>query len=105
MTGAVAAIVGSGLALAVALGIRAGLDALAVVILVGMAGLGILAVAAARRMAARRVGPVQCGRCAGLVSLGSPLCTHCGAPAPTGAKPGSKAAPRPRSGRRRPGTR
>jgi hypothetical protein len=75
----VAGIVTAGLAVAVGAGLVRGFDALALVLLLGIALLGGLAVAVARRTRTGGVSPARCLECGGLVSASAPYCKHCGA--------------------------
>ncbi len=79
MTAATIAIVGIGVLAAVALAVTAGIDATTVILLLLIAGVGGLAIAAARRMKAGSVAPGRCSECGGLMSATSPYCSHCGA--------------------------
>lgn len=74
------AIVGAGLVLALALGLRQGFDATSAAILVVSALVGAVAIAAVRRSERGAVGPARCSSCDGVVSANAPYCKHCGAP-------------------------
>ena len=80
MSGAVTVLVALGVALAVALTVRAGVDPLGVVLLGLIVALGALGIAVARRSGTDRVNPAICDACGGLVSANAPYCKHCGAP-------------------------
>lgn len=79
MTAAVTALVVLGIAVVVALGLTAGFDSTAVIILAFVIVFGLLAVAAARRARSGAVAPGRCRECRGLVSPNAPYCKHCGA--------------------------
>ena len=70
----------TGVALAVALGIRYGFDVTSVVILTFVTLFGVLSVAVVRSRGSNLVVPGRCSDCGGLVSPHSPYCKHCGAP-------------------------
>lgn len=65
-------------AVLVAMGAAAGLDAAAVGILVVIVGLGALAIAVIRRSQGGAVAPLQCESCGGVNSPHAPYCKHCG---------------------------
>ncbi len=56
-----------------------GLDTTGVVIAAIVAGLGALALGAARKIETGRVTPGRCDACGGLVARSAPYCKHCGA--------------------------
>lgn len=68
-----------GIALSVGLAAVAGLDAMGVVILTLVVGMGTLVIAVARRSTTGEVRPAECSSCGGLVSPAAPYCKHCGA--------------------------
>lgn len=72
------AIVLAGIAAAVLLAIGVGIDATGMVILSAIVLVGLLAIAAARKIRARSIGPKRCPGCGGLVSPNAPHCKHCG---------------------------
>ena len=78
MSAAVTVLVALGVALALALGARAGLDVLGAVLLAAIVAFGALVVAVARRARGGRVMPARCSECDGLVSPNAPYCKHCG---------------------------
>jgi ribosomal protein L40E len=78
VSAATGVIVAVGLALAVALAIVRGLDAVALVILCVMTALGALAVAVARKARSGGVQPARCRDCGGLNSPSAPYCARCG---------------------------
>jgi pheromone shutdown protein TraB len=67
------------IAFVVSVGLAAGLDVFAAALLGFILLTGVLALAAVRRMGSKRVGPVPCPHCSGVVSLNAPYCKHCGA--------------------------
>jgi hypothetical protein len=73
------AIVGAGIAVALAAGVAGGFDAVSIVILVLIVAMGALAIAVARRSAGG-VRPAFCAVCDGVISPHAPYCKHCGAP-------------------------
>lgn len=79
MTSATIAIVVLGVAAVAALTFGRGLDLVSLIILALIAGVGCLAVAAARRTKRQSIAPARCERCDGLISALSPYCKHCGA--------------------------
>ena len=79
------AIVVVGLALAGAVGLAGGLDAISLALLGGIVAPGTLAIAAARKSRTGSVGPRRCPECGGLISHTAPYCKHCGADLRTGA--------------------
>ena len=70
-------IVGLGLLAAVLLGLGLGFDVGAVVILALLIACGGVAIAVARKSAARATGPRICPDCGGLTSPHAPYCKHC----------------------------
>lgn len=78
MTAAVTALVVLGIAVVVALGLTAGFDWTAVIILAFVVVLGVLAVLAARKARSGMVTPGRCRECRGLISPNAPYCKHCG---------------------------
>ena len=78
VSGITIAIVVAGVAAAVLLGIAVGVDAGGVVIFGILFGLGILAIAVARKATTGEVEPARCSECEGLVSPSAPYCKHCG---------------------------
>ncbi len=66
-----------GLVAMVLLGLGLGFDVGAVVILTFAGGLGMLAIAAAKKATAGSVAPRQCPSCDGLLSPNAPICKHC----------------------------
>lgn len=78
MTPAVMAIVISGLALAVALGVVFGVDVTALVLLALIVAVGSVAVSVARKARAGSVRPAVCPSCEGFNSPNAPYCKHCG---------------------------
>ncbi len=79
MTAAVTVLVVGGIAVVVALGLAAGFDSTALVILAFILVLGLLAVSVARKARSGAVEPHHCRECGGLVSPHAPYCKHCGA--------------------------
>jgi hypothetical protein len=73
------AVIVTGTALAVALGVSRGFDAYAVVILVLIVAVGALAIATLNRWSGGSVQPGTCEECGGLISPNAPYCKHCGA--------------------------
>ena len=71
----------AGIVAALALGLARGLDVVSGVILVGVVGLGALAIAVARKSGAGAVAPARCTECDGVISPHAPYCKHCGATA------------------------
>lgn len=76
------AIVGAGLLLALALGLRQGFDRASITILVLIAVTGAVALAAVERSQRGAVGPARCASCDGVISPNAPYCKHCGEPRP-----------------------
>ena len=76
----VTGIVVAGVGLAVVLGAGRGFDAVSLTLFLGIVGLGVLAIAIARRAAAGTVRAGRCESCGGLISPNAPTCKHCGAP-------------------------
>lgn len=79
MSAAAIAIVVLGLALASGLAVAAGLDTTGAIILGLLFGMGLLAVAVARKSGVGSVRPAECAECGGLLSPNAPYCKHCGA--------------------------
>jgi hypothetical protein len=77
MTQGVTVFVAFGIGAMVLLGLSAGFDIGAVVILALITACGALAIAVARRSEKRSVGPRSCPECGGLVSPNAPYCKHC----------------------------
>lgn len=73
-------IVGVGLGVALALGVRQGFDATSAAIFAFSVVVGGLAIAAVRRSERGTVGPARCSSCDGVISDHAPYCKHCGAP-------------------------
>ncbi len=69
-------IVGS--AVALVLGLAAGMDKVAIVLFGSVIGAGFLVVAAVGRMGSGTVAPGHCVSCGGLISPNAPYCKHCG---------------------------
>jgi hypothetical protein len=88
VTAAVGIIVVAGLALAVAVGVSEGFDAVALGIFAVMVLVGTMGIAAARRASRGTVGPRRCSSCAGVNSPNAPFCKHCGAPQGRGSRAG-----------------
>jgi hypothetical protein len=70
----------AGIALALALGVSRGFDAVGIVIFVLIVAVGALAIAALRRWDTGSVQPATCDSCGGVISPNAPYCKHCGAP-------------------------
>jgi hypothetical protein len=79
MSLAVTVLVGVAVALAVSVGLVAGLDAYAAVILGLILAFGWLAISVARRSSGRRIAPARCAECGGVGSPNAPDGTQCGA--------------------------
>ncbi|CAN5612061.1 hypothetical protein BH20ACT23_BH20ACT23_20180 [soil metagenome] len=79
MSAAVTIVVLVAIAFVVSVGLAAGLDVYAAVILGLILGFGTLALAIARRSRSGAVGPRRCRECDGVVSPNAPYCKHCGA--------------------------
>jgi len=77
VTAVVAVFVSLGVIAAVLLGIALGFDVGAIVILAGIFGFALLAVAVAQRSARRLAEPATCPACGGLISPNAPYCKHC----------------------------
>lgn len=75
----VTVIVGLAVALAASVGVAAGLDAYAVVVLGLIVVLGWLAISVARRSRRGAITPARCAECGGVGSRNAPYCKHCGA--------------------------
>ena len=69
-----------GFAAVAALAVANGLDAAGVVILGIVVAVGVVALAASRKIRSGAVTPGRCESCGGLVSPHAPYCKHCGAP-------------------------
>ena len=76
---AVRVVVLLGFAAVAALAVANGLDAAGVVIAGIVIMVGLVALAAGRRMGSGAVAPGRCEACGGLVSRHAPYCKHCGA--------------------------
>lgn len=72
-------IVGTGVLLALALGVRQGFDATSITILVFIAVAGAVAIAAVKRSEGGAIHPARCSSCEGVISPNAPYCKHCGA--------------------------
>jgi hypothetical protein len=79
MSAAVSVLVLVALAFVVSVGIVAGLDAYAAVILGLILAFGAVALGVARRSRSGAIGPARCPGCDGVVSPNAPYCKHCGA--------------------------
>jgi hypothetical protein len=79
MSTAVTVLVLVATAFAISVGLVAGLDAYAAVILGLIVAFGALALAIARRSRSGAIGPARCSSCDGVVSSNAPYCKHCGA--------------------------
>jgi len=79
MSAAVSVLVLVAVAFVVSVGIVAGLDAYAAVILGLILAFGAVALAVARRSRSGAIGPALCPGCDGVVSPNAPFCKHCGA--------------------------
>ena len=79
MSVAVTILVLVAISFAVSVGIVAGLDVYAGVILGLIVAFGVLTLAIARRSRSGTIGPARCFKCDGIVSPNSPYCKHCGA--------------------------
>jgi hypothetical protein len=79
MSAAVIVLVGVAIAFVVSVGIVAGLDVYAAVILGLIVAVGALALAIAGRSRSGAIGPARCPGCEGVVSPNAPYCKHCGA--------------------------
>jgi len=82
VTLAVSALVAVGIVAALAAGLSAGFDPVAVVLLAALVAVGALGIAVARRWDGVAARPARCRACGGLVSRGAPYCKHCRAPRP-----------------------
>ena len=78
MKAATVVIVVLGLALSAILAIAVGVDVTGVVILGFLVGVGLLAIAIARKSGTGAVTPAECRACGGLISPNAPYCKHCG---------------------------
>ena len=67
------------LAVAASLGIAAGLDPVALILLAVICAFGLLSIAITRRMRTGAIGPVICTECGGAISPNAPYCKHCNA--------------------------
>ena len=76
---AVAGLVVAGIFLAVLYALAGGFDTLGWVLFALLVFQGALTIAAVWSSRSRRVGPVTCEVCGGLVSRNAPYCKHCGA--------------------------
>lgn len=79
MSAAVTVVVLVAIAFAVSVGLVAGLDLYAAVILGLILAFGTLALAIARRTKSGTIGPGRCRACGLVVSPNAPFCIHCGA--------------------------
>lgn len=79
MSLAVTLLVGLAIAFVVSVGLVAGLDAYAAVMLGFILAFGWLAVAVARRSRGGAIVPARCRNCGGMMSRNAPYCKHCGA--------------------------
>jgi len=79
MSAAVTVLVLVAIAFVLSVGIVAGLDAYAAVILGLIVAFGALSLAIARRSRSGVIGPARCSKCDGIVSPNAPYCKHCGA--------------------------
>lgn len=77
MTRGTILIVSLGVLAMVLLGLGLGFDLGALVIFGLAVGVGLLAVAAARKSTTGSVAPRRCPNCGGLLSPHSPVCKHC----------------------------
>ena len=79
MSAAVTVLVLVAITFVLSVGIVAGLDVYAAVILGLIVAFGVLALAIARRSSSGAIGPARCGKCDGIVSPNAPYCKHCAA--------------------------
>ena len=79
MTTAVTTFIVVATAVAAFLGVAAGLDPVAVILLAVICAFGLLTIAIARRMRTGTIGPVICSECGGAISSSAPYCKHCNA--------------------------
>jgi hypothetical protein len=79
MSAAVTVLVLAAVTFAVSVGIVAGLDVYAAVILGLIVAFGALSLAIARRSRSGEIGPARCSKCDGIVSPNAPYCKHCAA--------------------------
>ena len=79
MSAAVTVLVWLAIVFAVSIGVAAGLDLYAGVILGLILIFGALALAVARRSSGGAIGPTRCRECGGVLSPSAPYCKHCGA--------------------------
>ncbi|MGH2776409.1 MAG: hypothetical protein ACRDJT_13385 [Actinomycetota bacterium] len=79
MSAAVTVLVLVAIAFVVSVGLTAGLDVYAALILGLILGFGALALAIARRSRSGAIGPGRCHECDGVLSSNAPYCKHCGA--------------------------
>lgn len=79
MSAAVTVLVLVAVTFVVSVGIVAGLDVYASVILGLIVAFGALALAIARRSRSDAIGPARCLECDGIVSSNAPYCKHCAA--------------------------
>jgi hypothetical protein len=80
MTGAVTCFILVAVVVAAILGIAAGLDSVALILLAVICAFGALAIAITGRMRTGGIGPVTCAECGGAISSNAPYCKHCNAP-------------------------
>jgi hypothetical protein len=78
VNGAVVTLVVGALALVMVVGVAAGLDPYAIVVVPLIVAVGALAIAVARRAGTGAVSPARCPACGGLLSSETPYCKHCG---------------------------
>jgi hypothetical protein len=79
VTVAVGAVVIAGLLLALTLGLQAGLDAVALLLLALLVAVGAVGVAVARRARPDATAPERCLVCGAISRAGAPSCHRCGA--------------------------
>ena len=79
MSAAVTVLVSVAITFVVSVGIVAGLDVYAAVILGLIVAFGVLVLAIARRSRSGAIGPTRCSTCNGFVSPNTPYCKHCAA--------------------------
>jgi F0F1-type ATP synthase assembly protein I len=77
MTKGVAGFIAVGIIAAVLLGIAAGFDPWAVILLGLISATGAVAIATTRKAERGETGPRSCPHCAGLISPNAPYCKHC----------------------------
>ena len=74
------AVVLVGTAVALTIGLAAGMDRVALILFGFILGAGVLVLAAVGRMRGGSITPGHCALCEGLISPNSPYCKHCGEP-------------------------